>query len=142
MSHALSDRSIAPGTASSAKRLVGLGAVFWVSGVAAIHLAAPLGVFSQAFALPLFIVTLPLVWLTVRLIHRLAGKVAASVEVVALVCTPALCLDGLAMTWMPSLYGAQVVDQRAAAGWLLWFVGVSLALVFWQASRQKAGIRI
>ena len=88
---------------------------------------------------PLFAATLPLVWLTLRLGRRVAGWDADVLLVAAWLSMPALLLDGAAFSAAPWLYGADEAARRAGAGWLLWFVGVSLALAFYQSSRQGVG---
>jgi len=116
-------------------RLSALSVGLWVVGVLAVHFAAPFGVFGAPFAAILLIATIPLAWLTVRLAGRFSpGRI---VEAVALASMPALVLDGLALTWMPAVYSVDAGEQRAAAAWLLWFVGVSLAIAIWKSFRVR-----
>jgi hypothetical protein len=104
-----------------------LGTSLWAIGVLGIHACAPLGVLAPAWSLPLLFAALPMAWLTLRLLRRVAGD-AGLVEALAIASAPALLLDGVALTWAPWVYGAAVAEQRAAGAWLLWFVGVSLVL--------------
>ncbi len=134
-SHSSTDR--APGLPMTP--IACLGVALWVVGVATVHVAAPFGAFDPPWALPLLLATPPLAWLSNRLVRRLAPPSASVVEVVALACAPALLLDGLAFTWAPTVYSVVPAEQRAASAWLLWFVGVALALAFWQAARQRRG---
>jgi hypothetical protein len=126
-------------TAVPAPTLVALSALLWAIAVVTLRVAAPLGMFKAAVAIPLLIATVPLVWLTLRLGRRVAGQDVDVLLVAAWLSMPALLLDGLAFSAAPWLYGADEAARRAGAGWLLWFVGVSLALAFYQSSRQGVG---
>jgi hypothetical protein len=110
-------------------RLVGLGAGLWGIGLVAIHLAAPFGVLTPSWSLPMLLATLPLAWLTLRLLGRIAGASGLSlVEMLCIAAMPALLLDGVVLSWAPWLYSAVVSEQRAAGGLLLWFNGVAIVL--------------
>ena len=124
-------------------RLCVLSVLLWGVGVAAIRLALPFGGFAAGPASwAVLAATLPLAWVCLRLCVGVAGKAGVDViGVAALVCTPALLLDGVAMSLVPWLYGPLEAGRRAGAAWVLWFVGVTLALAFLQASRQ-AGRRV
>jgi hypothetical protein len=119
-------------------RLSALSVGLWVVGVLTVHFAAPFGAFGAPFAAVLMIATIPLAWLTVRLAGRSGGLGRGRiVEAVALASMPALVLDGVALTWMPAVYSLDVGEERAAAAWLLWFVGVSLAIAVWKSLRVR-----
>jgi len=120
----------------SVARLSAASVGLWAVGVLMVHFAAPFGFFTGRFAAVLLIATLPMAWGTVRLAGRVGGLAPGRiVEAVALGSMPALVLDGLALTWMPGFYSVEVGEQRAAAAWLLWFVGVSLAIAVWKSVR-------
>lgn len=122
----------------SVARLSAVSVGLWGVGVLAVHFGAPLGVFTAPFAAVLLAATVPMAWGTVRLAGRVGGLAPARiVEAVALGSMPALVLDGLALTWMPAFYSVTAGEQRAAAAWLLWFVGVSLAIAVWKGSRAR-----
>jgi hypothetical protein len=122
-----------------AARLAMLGAVLWVIGVAGIHLASPHGVFSARLAFFMLLAAVPMAWGTVRLARRIGLPSGAGlVEAVGLVALPAALLDGIALTWAPGLYAADAADQRAAAAWLLWFLGASLAAALAMSPRREA----
>ena len=117
-------------------RLFVLSVVLWGVGVAFIREAIPFGLFSAAASFALLAATLPVAWLTVRLARRVAGPGTTPFEAVALVSMPALLLDGLALTWAPAAYGPAGTSLRIPAAWLLWFVGVSLAVAV-SAERRR-----
>jgi hypothetical protein len=122
-----------------AARLAMLGAVLWVIGVAGIHLASPSGVFSRRLGFFVLLAALPMAWGTVRLARRICLPSGAGlVEAVGLVALPAALLDGIALTWAPGLYAADAADQRAAAAWLLWFLGASFAAALAMSPRREA----
>ncbi len=116
--------------------VVVLGIVLWAAGVGAARLGTPFGMFDARHAWILLLGSLPLVWLSVRLTGRVGGTGCSLIEAVGLASAPALLLDGVVLTWVPDLYCAGEAGHRAAGAWLLWFVGASLALAFWCASRQ------
>jgi hypothetical protein len=127
----------------SVARLSALSVGLWGIGVLSVHFAAPHGAFTPRFAAVLLLATIPMAWLTVRLAVRTSGLTPARImETAALVSMPALLLDGLALTWVPAFYSIDPGEQRAAAAWLLWFVGVSLAVAictraYLQTSERK-----
>lgn len=116
--------------------MVGFGVVLWAVGVLSVRILSPLGVFAGPRGWLVLAATVPLVWLTLRLVVRLAPAFLGVVEATALVSAPALLLDGLAFTATPWIYGQAEGSRRAAAAWLLWFVGVSLAMALWRGTRQ------
>ncbi len=119
-------------------RLMALGAGLWGIGVLTVHEAAPLEIFSPWFSGALLLLTVPVTWLTLRLVRRVAGRDCPDPFVaMGIASVPALLLDGVALTWMPTLYSAVEPQQRAAAAWLLWFVGVGLALSLIVPMRQR-----
>jgi hypothetical protein len=116
-----------------------LGAGLWAVGVLAIHQLAPFGVFLPDAGAILLLAALPMAWLTVRLAVRVAGEAGPDpLTAVAIVSAPALLLDGLALTWAPSIYAGSAGEQRAAGAWLLWFVGVSLLIAIARAGVSPA----
>jgi hypothetical protein len=118
-------------------RLIALGAGLWAVGVLGIHCAAPFGVLGAAWAAPVLALGVAGAWGCVRLVERVGGIGRARLlEAVALTCMPALMLDGVALTWAPQIYSARQGEQHAAAGCLLWFVGVSLAIAVFKGGRQ------
>ncbi len=141
MPHITADLEYDRAAMPASVRLMALSATLWAVGVATIRLAAPFGLFAPAFAPVLFAVTVPLAWLAVDLAVRVAGPHTPLPAAATLVSMPALLLDGLAITWAPGLYGPAALPLRAEAAWLLWFVGVSLAVALWRQMRHTAPAR-
>src|SRR5436189_806160 len=99
-----------------------LGLVGWFIAAMFIRLAIPLGWFAPPLTVVLFVVAVPASWLLVELVRRLAGG-ADLLARVTIMCVVALLLDGLALVWLPSLYGAEGAELLPAAAWLLFGVG-------------------
>ncbi len=83
------------------------------------------------------LLTVPVVWLTIESIARI-GKLSPLKTLVAIVILnfTATLLDGVAIAWFPSIYGLPAPAHLLAAGWLLWFVGVSLYLSLMMARSE------
>ena len=125
--------------AASAK-LLATSVVLWVLGVIMIRFMAPFGLFAPRFSVALLLVTLPLAWGTVQLVERIGGGRTELLAATAVACVPAALLDGLAMTWARPIYGAAAMPLQAPAVWLLWFLGVSLAVALWRQMRHTAAV--
>ncbi len=124
--------------ASPITRLFALSAGLWAIGAITIHMTAPFGLFAPLMAPILLAATLPLAWLTVRLANRLGGlPLSRLMETVTLVSVPALLLDGIGLSFIPTFYSVNPTEQRVAAAWLLWFVGVSLAIAVATSAGNK-----
>jgi Family of unknown function (DUF5367) len=52
-----------------------------------------------------------------------------------LMAITAVLLDGIALTWFQNWYGLAPTQLLLAAAWLLWGVGVSLAIGYWESQR-------
>lgn len=139
MSHTASATSSTVAPSGTAARVVGFGVILWAIGPIMVRLGAPYGMMSPSFSIALFALTVPVVWRTLHLVRRVAGPSMGIVEAISLCLAPAVLLDSVVLTWVPSLYTGVASEQRATAGWLLWFIGTSLVLAFWQASRQRVG---
>jgi hypothetical protein len=114
-----------------------LGIAFWVAGVTAARGLARAGMFAPAWQWAILIGTIPVAWLTVRCIRRLLRPSLADLpQVTAIVSIPALLLDGMVMTAAPDLYSPDEPVRRAIAAWLLWFVGVALAVALTMRARN------
>jgi len=125
-------------TGMPAARLAMLGTVLWVIGVAGLHVAAAGGAFAAWPAL-VILAAVPMAYGTARLAGRIGRRSGAGLlESVALTALPASLLDGIALTWAPGVYATQAADQRAAAAWLLWFLGVSFAAALAMSPKREA----
>ena len=126
-------------TARQSATMTLAGIVLWYAaalllrGLSDAHL---LGGASGALVFALIVPgTLPFVLLLQRL-----GRLSAEQMVpgYALATTAALLCDGVAMTWHPTLYGADDLAARLAAGAVIFGGAVGLALAFAVAVRMRA----
>ena len=85
-----------------------------------------------------FLASLPIGWLSV-LLARYVGRLAPRqlLAGVGLVGALAMMIDGVALRWFPSMYGADPVAVRLGAAWLLWGYGVSLAIAVAMSARRE-----
>lgn len=105
---------------------VALGLFFWFFFAIAIQLAPML--FDQGLInLALFVISIPIAWLLVSLIVVIASL--APHQILAAICvavgSASLC-DGLALTWLGSLYGDSDLQIRLGGAYILWGVGLFL----------------
>ncbi len=84
----------------------------------------------------LFIASIPIAWILVKtsaIVSKIDGD--NMLNAVAIMVLTAASLDGIALTWFPGWYGLAPAGLLLAAAWLLWGVGLSLAIGYW-TSRQ------
>ena len=108
--------------------LIALGVFFWLAFAIAIKYTPILFNQSTTHA-ALFIASIPIAWLLVSLLCRLA-KLAPH-QILTGICiavgAATLC-DGLALTWLSSLYGDNDLHIRLGAAYILWGVGLFLTV--------------
>lgn len=80
-------------------------------------------------------------WLSVRL-AKACGRLAADqlLPGVALVGAVAMMIDGVALRWLPDIYGSEETVVRLGAAWLLWGYGVALAIALLMARREVRAV--
>jgi hypothetical protein len=117
---------------------VGLGVLAWSIGVLFIRFAGTMFfVNGSVWLIGLYLLTIPVVWLTIESV-ALVGKLSRLKTFIAIVILnfTATLLDGVAISWLPSIYGLPAPAHLLAAAWLLWFVGISLYLSFMMARSE------
>jgi hypothetical protein len=117
---------------------VGLGVLAWFIGVLFIRFAGTMFfVKGSVWLIGLYLLTIPVVWLTIESVSRI-GKLSRIKTLMAIVILnfTATLLDGVAISWLPSIYGLPASAHLLAAAWLLWFVGVSLYLSLMMARSE------
>jgi Family of unknown function (DUF5367) len=126
--HAATTRRTGAGLTTA--QLIGLlvmGDVLWFVAAMFIRFAGQ-GLFTAGnpWLIALFVGSLPVAWALVAIPCRML-RVARPhyVKAATLMAAPALLLDGVAITWFPTLYGVGVPGLELAAAWLLWGVGAS-----------------
>jgi hypothetical protein len=121
-------------------RLVALSLVLWVVATLCIDLT------PGALTHPIrgavgFVASLPIGWLSV-LSARYVGRLAPRqlLAGVGLVGALAMMIDGVALRWLPSVYGSDPVAVRLGTAWLLWGYGVSLAIAVVMSARHERSV--
>lgn len=112
---------------------IGLGIVFWVSGVLIIRFfGSPLFDRSHPWLLLLFVASIPLYWVVVKMI-AVVGQVSGTnlLRAISLSSVAAAVLDGIALTWFPNWYGLEQAGLLLAAAWLIYAFGVGLGIAYW-----------
>jgi hypothetical protein len=110
-----------------------LGAVFWLEALLFIRFGGEsLFVKGNPLLLLLFVACVPIAWILVK-IGAVVGKAEGEdlLSAVTIMSLTALLLDGIALTWCQDWYGLAQSGLLLAAAWLLWGVGVSLAIGYW-----------
>lgn len=118
--------------------LIVLGVVFWFVFAMAVRFTSGLGIFGGVVGVATFLLSIAIGWLIVLLLRRLAGlSVGQLVPGVALSTAAAALCDGIALTWMPSLYGTEPAEVLLGAAYILWGVGVLIILAYVMAVRES-----
>ena len=112
---------------------IGLGIAFWVAGVLLIRfVGTPLFDHSHPWLLPLFVASIPVYWVIVKM-FAVVGQVSGAdlLRAISLSSVTAAVLDGIALTWFPGLYGLEQAGLLLAAAWLIYAFGVGLGIAYW-----------
>lgn len=116
-----------------------LGAAFWLIFLLLIRFWGEyLFIDSNPWLLCLFLVSIPVAWVLVK-IGTTIGKVQGESVLTAtvLMSVTAMLLDGVGLTWFQNWYGLEPTQLLLAAAWLLWGVGISLAIGYWESRRVR-----
>lgn len=112
-------------------RLTALGAALWLTAALLLRWLGPLGVYDGTARILLYALiipgTAPFIWLIAKIGGLARAELALGVSVVV---AAAVLLDGLALAWTPTLYGAELALQAGAGAAILWGAGVALVLGF------------
>jgi hypothetical protein len=87
----------------------------------------------------LFVSSIPLAWVLIK-VSAMIGKVKGEnlLTATALMSITAMLLDGIGLTWFQDWYALESTQLLLAAAWLLWGVGVSLAVGYLESRRYAA----
>jgi hypothetical protein len=113
-------------------RVSALALLLWITGAVMIRVLIPFEVFAGGVLTVLIFavgiaINLPTIWL----IQRLGGlRREQTVYGMALGSAVAIICDGVAITWVPWLYGGITPDLHRAGAWLLWTSGFGLLGAF------------
>ena len=120
-------------------RLTLLGVFFWFLAAMAIRFFGPsLLVRGSLAPMFVFLATVPLAWGLLRLAMAM-GRVRGAVVLPALAVMSlvAMMLDGVAITWVPELYGVAPDAMGMAAAWLLWGVAWTFVWAFYRREQSE-----
>ena len=120
-------------------RLALLGVFFWFLAAMAIRFFGPsLLVRGSLAPVFVFLATVPLTWGLLRLAMAM-GRVrgAAVLPALAVMSLVAMMLDGVAITWVPELYGVAPDAVGMAAAWLLWGVAWTFVWAFYRREQSE-----
>ena len=118
--------------------LVGIGIGFWLADAAWIRLL-PIFVVSPIWGDVGFLLSVPVAWVCVRLVLRVAGLAASQlVAGTALMVVVAALIHAVAFRWAPDLYGNDHTGRLGAA-WLLWLYGLLVAFALLMARADRGG---
>jgi len=119
---------------------VSLGTTFWFVALLFIRFWGDrLFINGNPWLIFLFMSSIPIAWVLVKA-SAIIGKVEGEnvLKATALMSLTGLLLDGIALTWFQNWYGLEQTRLLLASAWLLWGVGVSLAVGYWESRRYAA----
>ncbi len=120
-------------------RLTLLGVFFrFLAAMAIRFFGPPLLVRGSLAPVFVFLATVPLTWGLLRLATAM-GRVrgAAVLPALAVMSLVAMMLDGVAITWVPELYGVSPDQVGMAAAWLLWGVAWTFVWAFYRPEQSE-----
>jgi hypothetical protein len=111
--------------------LIAFGVAGWLGAALLIRFLEPYNVFAGTARLWTYLLiipgSVPLVWIG----RAIAGLAKAQLGIAGAIFTAtALLLDGLAVAWIPWLYGSSSAHVLAGAAAILWGAGVLIGLGF------------
>jgi hypothetical protein len=113
-------------------RVMGFGLLLWVAFLLPLRLGEGIGLLAGWMKVASFALAVPALALTTLAVRRMMGWPRVGLTgLIALVLAPATLADGLVFGFAPGLYGHDPAHQRAAAGIILWGVGISIVTAWW-----------
>jgi hypothetical protein len=105
------------------------GAVLWLAAALLLRWLGPMGIYQDPLRIWVYLLvipgTIPVVFQVERLAKLGRGQVFTGMAVGTMA---AMFLDGLALAWVPQLYGATVEMHAGAGAVILWGAAVGMAL--------------
>ncbi len=117
--------------------MIVIGIILWFGAALLLRYLGPMGIYQPPAIAWVYALVIPGTFPFILLV-RLAGRLAGPqiITGVTIVTATALLLDGLAVAFFPSLYGATPALVAGAGGAILWGAGVGLVLGVWMGSRR------
>ncbi len=115
-----------------------LGVFFWLVFALVIRFGNGMGIFGGAIGAVTFLLSVPIAWFLILGIKTMAGLTTGQIMTGLGIssATAGLC-DGIALTWMPSLYGNELSEVLLGAAYIIWGVGIILILAYVMDTRLK-----
>ncbi|MEM9938649.1 MAG: hypothetical protein AAF768_07375 [Pseudomonadota bacterium] len=115
------------------------GAALWFFAALLLRYLGPLGIFDGFARVVLYALvipgTIPFVWATPNVTGTDRSQLVLSL---AAADAAALLLDGMAVAWLPILYGAERSLILGSAAVILWGAGIVLMLAFIMQGKQAS----
>lgn len=128
-------------TAPQVAVIAAAGVGFWYLGATVVSLGSAWGIFGPLASIATFAVNVPATWLAVVLIVTLARlRPEQIVPGISLGLAIATLLDGMALTWMPRLYGSDPTQLTLGAATILWGAGCFIGTAFFEAWRRAKSV--
>ena len=129
--------TVSAGPALPLPRLTLLGVFFWFLAAMAIRFFGPSWLIRGSLPLVfVFLATVPLAWGLLRLAMGWV-RGAAVLLVLAVMSLVAMMLDGVAITWVPELYGVAPDAMGMAVARLLWGVAWTFVWAFYRREQSE-----
>lgn len=105
------------------------GAALWLVAALSLRALAPLGVYEGTNRIILYLGIAAVTWPTLVATWRLTGLRRDQIALgVAIGTAAATILDGLALAWIPALYGGETAYVAGAGAAILWGAGVGIVM--------------
>ena len=104
--------------------MIVVGAIFWFIAAMVVRLFPAL-FGGDLVTIVLFVASVPIAWIYVKIVMKIMGLTAKNILPAAIVSViTGTLLDGIFMTWLPTLYGTDSAVNFVGAAWILWGVGL------------------
>lgn len=118
-----------PFTPRQLTMLVVLGTIFWFAGAMLLRLLEPLGALQGSTRIltyaAILVGTLPLI----PIVRAVAGVAPHDLALAVSICTgAAVTCDGIALAWVPTLYGNALAHHALSGPAILWGAGAAIFL--------------
>lgn len=112
-------------------RVITMGVILWFAAAMLLRWLGPMGVHEGMWRVLMYALIIPGTLPFVFLVKRIAGLQDHQVALgYAAATTAAMLCDGLALAWMPDLYGGSAELVAGAGAVILWGAGVGIVLAF------------
>ncbi len=110
-------------------KLLILGIIFWFTAAMMIRFGSPLGLFKVTIMPIQFLLAFPVTLIFFLISKKIVGfSSKKSLQSISIMTTMAILLDVIHLTWFTEFYGGNLRDVFSGTIWILWGVGVGLAL--------------